>query len=228
MMKTKFCLVALGICGAFAGSSFGQIPDDKLPVESDWLKPKSYHGQVVTEPNEGGLFRVAVEYPRLRVIPGKEQEYERVKNELIKQAARTEANSTSAAARMVLTRLKPGYYDRQHIANALGEASGASTAYQGLIHSMKDLVEEVMDTQIIIFHAAPQNRLQVRILKPNPAVAQPAANPRLPGFPGVLTDVKNGQRVMVKLESVPGDPAAKGQRLSIYKRWVTQVIVEEE
>ena len=43
-------------------------------IEADKLEVGKYRGLIVSAPNEGGLFRVAVEYPRVRIKPGKEKE----------------------------------------------------------------------------------------------------------------------------------------------------------
>jgi hypothetical protein len=223
---------------------------DKPPIEADTLKPGSFRGLIVSVPNEGGLFRVAVEYKRVRIKLGKEGEYEKIQKDMVKQAAKAQGSQANAEAHLMLHPSHPGYWDRLDIANSVGNANNAATAYQGDAARLKDLLETVPDTQTVIFHAAPT--VQVRVLTPTQRTLssappdkkvddpkktttptppekkdvddpkKPTTKVELPGYEGSLTDLKVGERVLVKLASVPAGSN------SIYKRWVATVVVEEE
>src|SRR5258707_824120 len=54
---------------------------DKPAIESELIPPGSYRGQLLGTPNQGGLFRVAVDYRRVRVRPGKEAEYDKIQKD---------------------------------------------------------------------------------------------------------------------------------------------------
>jgi hypothetical protein len=211
---------------------------DKPAIESDQLKSSSYHGLLVSTPNEGGLFRVAVEYERVRVKPGKEAEYDRIQKDSIKQAAAAADNQTKAGARAQLTPTlngELGFVDRGEISGALGTAAGSAARLMGENAQLKGLLDTVRDTQTVIFHAAP--KIQVRVLKPSDKphdstlstsqseveeVKKKKDKIQLPGYEGAMTDLKVGQRVLLKLAPANNDGN------SIYKRLVTLVVVEEE
>jgi hypothetical protein len=224
-------------------------PDEtknKPAIESEQLKPASYRGQLVSKPNEGGLFRVAVEYQRVRVRRGKEAEYDRLQKDSVEQAARSAAKQTQAQTRAGLTPSnragKVALPDRREISAAAGIAVGAATKFEGENALLKGLLETVSDTQTVIFHAAPN--VQVRVLKPSDkpvdsilSTAQREAKEvknkqdktPLPGYEGELTDLKFGQRVMLKLAPANNEGKQLGVAPgSIYKRLVTLVVVEEE
>ncbi len=219
-------------------------PDEtknKPAIESEQLNPGNYRGKLVSTPNEGGLFRVAVEYQRVRVKLGKEAEFSRLQRDIVKEAAKATGNQTTAAARAQMTfngRFyggvygSDGYFDRLAISGSLGRAAGAATTVAGENALLNGLLETVSDTQLVIFHAAP--KVQVRVLKAteksldsipssqsnvDEAKKKQDKNP-LPGYEGALTDLKVGQRILTKL--APTNPG------SIYKRLVSRLIVEEE
>jgi hypothetical protein len=224
-------------------------PDEtknKAAIESEQLKPARYRGQLVSKPNEGGLFRVAVEYQRVRVKRGKEAEYDRLQKDSVEQAARSTAKQTQAQTRAGLTPSnragKVALPDRREISAAAGIAVGAATKFEGEYVLLKRLLETVSDTQTVIFHAAPN--VQVRVLKPSdkpvdsiPSTAQREAKEvknkqdktPLTGYEGELTDLKVGQRVMLQLAPANNEGKQLGVAPgSIHKRLVTLVVVEEE
>lgn len=217
---------------------------DKPAIESNQLMPGGYRGQLVSTPNEGGLFRVAVEYQRVRVKPGKEAEYDRIQKDSIKQAAKAAANQTTAVTRAQLTPYffgRVAWPDRREISGALGMAMGSATTFEGENALLRGLLETVRDTQTVIFHAAP--KIQVRVLKPSdkpldsiPFTSQSQVQEikkqdriPLPGHEGTMTDLKVGQRILLKLAQANNEGTRAGIAPgSIYKRLVSLLIVEEE
>jgi hypothetical protein len=220
---------------------------DKPAIEADKLGVGKYRGLIVSAPNEGGLFRVAAEYPRVRIKPGREKDYERLQLASVKQAGKAVGKTTQAQSRGELTPynrqgrtfLRAGLPDRREISRALGMGADAATEFDGLNAMAKGLLETVMDTQTVIFHAAP--KVQVRVLQPS-ANAPPDTAPSdgkqpktqqkeapLPGYEGALSDLKVGQRVLVKLAPTNNEGKLKGIAPgSVYKRLVELVIAEEE
>lgn len=240
---------------------------DNPPVESETLRPGGYRGTLVSTPNEGGLFRVEVEYGHVRVKRGKQEEYEKIQRRLIRLYGTAVGEQVKALTRIQLTpvsfmvsparvrvRVSPTRFsvgmtparvrvwdnvtlpDRSAISGAAGKAAGAVAEFDALRARLLGLLETVQDTQTVIFHAAP--KVQVRVLKPP---VEPAAKSKkteapkstakgkkteapkkgkyaLPGHAGALTDLKTGQRILLKLK-----PSRK-----VYPRLVTVVIVEEE
>jgi hypothetical protein len=218
---------------------------DKPAIESENLKPGSYRGRLVSTPNEGGLFRIAVEYQRVRVKRGKEADYDRLQKDMVDQAARSTANQTKAASRAQLTPAniygKVSWWDRHDISAALGASVGSATKFEGENALVKGLLETVSDSQTVTFHAAP--KVQVRVLKPSDKPLDPiltsesaAAEVKkkqdktpLPGHEGAMADLKVGQRIFLKLAPANNEGKQIGIAPgSIYKRLVALVVVEEE
>jgi hypothetical protein len=157
-----------------AESSVRADPDEtknKPAVEADEFAPGKYRGLIVSAPNEGGLFRVAVEYPRIRIKPGREKDYERVQLAQVKQFGKAYGKAAQAEERRQLTPynrqrrtyLIHGLPDRREISGALGMSADATAEFAGLNAVANGLLELVRDTQTVIFHAAP--KVQVRVLQ---------------------------------------------------------------
>jgi hypothetical protein len=218
---------------------------DKPAIESGQLRPGGYRGLLVSTPNEGDHFRVAVEYQRLRVKRGKEAEYDRMRKDSVNQAARATANEAKAESRAQMAPHRHGRValpDRREISGELGMAVGSATKFAGENTLLMGLLEMVSDTQTVIFHGAPT--AQVRILKPSGTpldstlstsksgvedVKKKQEKIPLPGHEGKMKDLKLGQRILVKLAPANNEGRRTGIAPgSIYKRLVELVVVEEE
>jgi hypothetical protein len=227
-----------------------QETKDKPAIESAKVPAIQYRGKIVSAPNEGGLFRVAVEYQRVRVKRGKEAEYDRLQKDSVRQRARSAASQTRAESRLQMTPVR-GHAaplpDRRAISQSFGISDGAATMARGEKGLLKGLLETVSDTQTVIFHA--DTKIQVRVLKPSDqqvvTTLKPSENPQdssssdaqnradhegkkpamapLPGYEGAMADLKVGQRILLRLvRPITLPPGA------LYKEVVTLVVVEEE
>jgi hypothetical protein len=210
------------------------------PIDADTLTTGRHRGTLISTPNEGGLFRVAVEYQRIRVKLGKQADYDRIQRDMINLLGTAAGERVRALTGSQLTPLTrqgkvPDWHDRLMIAGASGRSEGASVEFEALKARLIELLETTQDTQSVTFHAAPQ--IQVRVLRPSAgttAESQTAENPKkgqvvLPGYAGALTDLKIGQRILLTL--VPSRNVGKQKGVapqSIYRQLVTLVIVEEE
>jgi hypothetical protein len=194
---------------------------DKPAMESTKLKWGNYRGTMLTTPNAGGLFRVTVEYDRVRVKRGKEAEYDRLQKESVAQAAKATSSQARAATR---AQLSPVYRwgtwipDRANISNSVGMAVGAATQFEGNSALLRGLLETVADTQEVIFHAGPTMEV-IPLGGADPAPGETKS--RKIKSRESWKELKVGQHVRLTLATDPS-------RDAIYKRIVTRVIVEEE
>jgi hypothetical protein len=234
---------------------------NKPPIESDDLPADTYVGTMVTVPNEGGLFRVAVEYKRIRAKAGKEAQVEKLQKDIVKKVGDAYASQAFAAATY---NLRPRgyfgyygyygyhYYDHYAAARAVGNAKGNMTKAQGDIELLKGMLENVSDSQTVIFHSDPK-KVQVRLLTPaqsadsaSTSTSESTPNPSLSkgkAEDAKEKDAKEKDAREKQDKNLPGYEGTladlkEGQRVrltliamskaSVYKRMVKLIVVEEE